>query len=838
MEYLDNDIKYVGGVGEARARLLDKELGIRTLGDMLSHYPFRYIDRTKVYRIAEITEGAPTLLQFRARITGVAYAGTGRKKRFTAYVQDPTGSAELVWFQGIKWIEKRVEVGREYLIFGRPSFYRGLLSMAHPELETMEQALSRKAESGMQGIYPSTEKLSNVLGAKGMYQIICNTWALVKDHITDCMPEAVRARYGLIPLRDAYYNIHFPQSAEMLRQAQYRLKFDELLGIQLNVQSRRTERLSKNNGFLFMKVGGVFNTFYNEKLPFPLTGAQKRVVKEIRQDTVTGFQMNRLLQGDVGSGKTLVALMSMLLAVDNGFQACMMAPTEILARQHFATITRMLEGMDVKTAVLTGSSKVKERRLALEGIASGEVDILIGTHALIEDRVQFANLGFVVIDEQHRFGVEQRARLWTKNEQPPHILVMTATPIPRTLAMTLYGDLDVSVIDELPPGRRPIKTVHYTDAARLRLFGFMKQEIAKGRQVYVVYPLIKESEAMDYKDLTDGYEAISRDFPLPDYVTTICHGKMKPADKEESMRQFKSGEADIMVATSVIEVGVDVPNATVMVIESAERFGLSQLHQLRGRVGRSNQKAYCYLLSPPEEMLSSDARRRLRAIEEFSDLGSGFNIAMQDLDIRGAGNLLGAEQSGFIADIGFETYQKIMNEAIAELRAEGLQVAGLGAAEQDVVEQMHYVDDAHIEIEVEAGLPDAYVAQQAERLKLYRELDSTKDEAALQAFESRLADRFGPLPREAQELLNVVRLRWEAIRLGIERVKVKNGLMILHFVGEQNSPYYKSDTFMELLRKVTQNPARFVLKQHNNRLAMTVRNVKDIEDGYKTLQQL
>ena len=646
MEYLDNDIKYVGGVGEARARLLDKELGIRTLGDMLSHYPFRYIDRTKVYRIAEITEGAPTLLQFRARITGVAYAGTGRKKRFTAYVQDPTGSAELVWFQGIKWIEKRVEVGREYLIFGRPSFYRGLLSMAHPELETMEQALSRKAESGMQGIYPSTEKLSNVLGAKGMYQIICNTWALVKDHITDCMPEAVRARYGLIPLRDAYYNIHFPQSAEMLRQAQYRLKFDELLGIQLNVQSRRTERLSKNNGFLFMKVGGVFNTFYNEKLPFPLTGAQKRVIREIRQDTVTGFQMNRLLQGDVGSGKTLVALMSMLLAVDNGFQACMMAPTEILARQHFATITRMLEDMDVKVAILTGASKVKERRLALEGIASGEVDILIGTHALIEDRVQFANLGFVVIDEQHRFGVEQRARLWTKNEQPPHILVMTATPIPRTLAMTLYGDLDVSVIDELPPGRRPIKTVHYTDAARLRLFGFMKQEIAKGRQVYVVYPLIKESEAMDYKDLTDGYEAISRDFPLPDYVTTICHGKMKPADKEESMRQFKSGEADIMVATSVIEVGVDVPNATVMVIESAERFGLSQLHQLRGRGGRGGEQSYCILMSG--EKLSKESRARLQAMCETND---GFRLAELDLKLRGAGDINGTLQSGMAFDL-------------------------------------------------------------------------------------------------------------------------------------------------------------------------------------------
>ena len=597
MDYLDNDIKFVGGVGEARARLLDKELGIRTLGDMLRHYPFRYIDRTKVYRIAEITDDAPTLLQFRARVTGVAYAGTGRKRRFTAYVSDPTGSAELVWFQGIKWIEKRVEVGREYLIFGRPSFYRGELSMAHPELETMEQALSRKAESGMQGIYPSTEKLSNVLGAKGMYQIICNAWALAKDHIPDYMPDEVRTRYGLIPLRDAYYNIHFPQSPELLRQAQYRLKFDELLGIQLNVQSRRTERLAKNNGFLFMKVGGVFNTFYNEKLPFPLTGAQKRVIREIRQDTVTGYQMNRLLQGDVGSGKTLVALMSMLLAVDNGYQACMMAPTEILARQHFATITRMLDGMGVKVAILTGASKARERRLALEGIASGEVHILIGTHALIEDRVQFANLGFVVIAE-------------------------------------------------LPPGRRPIKTVHYTDAARLRLFGFMKQEIAKGRQVYVVYPLIKESEAMDYKDLTDGYEAISRDFPLPDYVTTICHGKMKPADKEESMRQFKSGEADIMVATSVIEVGVDVPNATVMVIESAERFGLSQLHQLRGRVGRGGEQSYCILISG--EKLSKESRARLDAMCETND---GFRLAELDLKLRGAGDINGTLQSGMAFDL-------------------------------------------------------------------------------------------------------------------------------------------------------------------------------------------
>ena len=646
MDNLKSDIKYVAGVGEARARLLDKELGIRTVGDLLDHFPFRYIDRTRVYRIAEITDEAPTLVQLRVRVTGTAYAGTGRKRRFTVFVQDATGQAELVWFQGIKWIEKRVEVGREYLVFGRPSFYRGQLSMAHPELETMEQYLSRRAESGMQGIYPSTERISTMFGTKGMYQIVCNAWALVRGHIPDPLPEEMRTRYGLIARHDAYYNIHFPQSPELLRQAQYRLKFDELLGVQLNVQSRRTARLAKADGFRFTRVGDAFNTFYNEKLPFPLTGAQKRVIREIRQDTATGYQMNRLLQGDVGSGKTLVALMSMLLAVDNGFQACMMAPTEILARQHFATIRRMLDGMPVRVAILTGASKARERREALEGIASGEVHILIGTHALIEERVRFANLGFVVIDEQHRFGVEQRARLWTKNEQPPHILVMTATPIPRTLAMTLYGDLDVSVIDELPPGRRPIRTYHYTDAARLKLFGFMRQQIAQGRQVYVVYPLIKESEAMDYKDLTDGYEAISRDFPLPDYVTAICHGRMKPADKEESMRQFKEGEAQILVATSVIEVGVDVPNATVMVIESAERFGLSQLHQLRGRVGRGAAQSYCILMSG--EKLSREARARLEAMCETND---GFRLAELDLKLRGAGDINGTLQSGMAFDL-------------------------------------------------------------------------------------------------------------------------------------------------------------------------------------------
>ncbi len=646
MNILESNIQFVPGVGEARAQLLDRELNIRTVGDVLRHYPTRYIDRTKVYRIAEIAEDAPALVQFRARVVGVSYAGEGRKQRFSVHVRDASGAAELIWFRGIKWIEKRVEVGREYLVFGRPSFFRGELSMAHPELETIEQALSRKPESGMQGIYPSTEKLSNVLGTKGMYRIICHAWELARDHIDELLPDELRARYGLMPLREAIYNIHFPQSAEALRKAQYRLKFDELLGVQLNVQSRRSARLAKNDGFLFPKVGGVFNTFYTQKLPFPLTGAQKRVIREIRNDTVTGFQMNRLLQGDVGSGKTLVALMSMLLAVDNGYQACMMAPTEILARQHFATFTRMLDGLGVRVAVLTGSSRQRERRKALLGIASGEVQILIGTHALIEDRVQFDNLGFVVIDEQHRFGVEQRARLWTKNRRPPHVLVMTATPIPRTLAMTLYGDLDVSVIDELPPGRKPIRTLHYTDSARLRLFGFMKQEIKKGRQVYVVYPLIQESESMDYKDLTDGYASISRDFPLPEYVTTICHGKMKPADKEESMRQFKAGEAHIMVATSVIEVGVDVPNATVMVIESAERFGLSQLHQLRGRVGRGAEQSYCILMSGVK--LSKEGRARLEAMCETND---GFRLAELDLKLRGAGDVNGTLQSGISLDL-------------------------------------------------------------------------------------------------------------------------------------------------------------------------------------------
>ncbi|MBR4995290.1 MAG: ATP-dependent DNA helicase RecG [Alistipes sp.] len=644
---LNNSVKFVAGVGEARAKLLEKELGIITIGDLLRHYPFRYIDRTKIYRITEVNEQmGSSLVQIRARVTGIGYAGTGRKQRFTAFVSDTSGSAELTWFQGIKWIEKSVEVGREYIIFGRPSFYHGELRMVHPELDLVEKAASRKFNSGMQGIYPSTEKIASALGAKGFYKIICNAWQTAQEYIEEYMPQAVRQAYDLMPLREAVFNIHFPQSPEKLHAAERRLKFDEFLGVQLSIQSRRTERMTRHDGFLFPKVGELFNTFFNERLPFALTSAQKRVIKEIRQDTVSGFQMNRLLQGDVGSGKTMVALMSMLLAVDNGFQACMMAPTEILARQHYANISRQTEGLNLRVAILTGASKTAERRKALEGIASGEIDILIGTHALIEDNVKFANLGYVVIDEQHRFGVEQRARLWTKNQQPPHILVMTATPIPRTLAMTLYGDLEVSVIDELPPGRQPIRTYHYTDAARLKLWGFIRQQIALGRQVYVVYPLIKESETMDYKDLEDGFESIIRDFPLPDYRVSVCHGKMKPQDKEESMRQFKEHESDILVATSVIEVGVDVPNATVMVIESAERFGLSQLHQLRGRVGRGGEQSFCILMSG--EKLSREARQRLQAMCQTND---GFQLAELDMKLRGAGDINGTQQSGMAFDL-------------------------------------------------------------------------------------------------------------------------------------------------------------------------------------------
>ena len=643
---LDYDIKYLPGVGERRAALLASELNVRTFGDLLYYFPFRYIDRTRLFRIGEIGGEVPAYIQIRARITGMAYEGEGRKRRLRVFASDGTGTADLVWFSGTKWIEKRLEVGREYIIFGRPNLYHGELSFVHPEIDLVEKLINRPS-GGLQGVYSSTEKLNNAqLGTKGIYNLVCTLWQQVADHIPETLPESFVAAYDLLPRREALYNIHFPQSPDLLKRAEYRLKFEELLGIQLAILLRRATRTTAADGFYFPRVGEYFNTFYREKLPFELTGAQKRVIREIRADTVTGHQMNRLLQGDVGSGKTLVALMAMLLAADNGFQSCLMVPTEILARQHYASIERMIDGLGIRAAVLTGSTRKRERDEILEALARGEIHMLIGTHALLEERVQFDNLGLVVIDEQHRFGVEQRARMWTKNSRPPHILVMTATPIPRTLAMTLYGDLDVSVIDELPPGRKPIVTRHLYDSQRMKLFCFLRREIARGRQVYVVYPLIKESEKMDYKDLYDGFETLSREFPLPEYRLSVVHGKLPPEEKNEGMRAFKEGETQIMVATSVIEVGVDVPNASVMVIESAERFGLSQLHQLRGRVGRGGEQSYCILMSG--DKLSREARARLDAMVETTD---GFRLSELDLKLRGAGDINGTQQSGMAFDL-------------------------------------------------------------------------------------------------------------------------------------------------------------------------------------------
>ena len=662
---LDNSIKFVQGVGEVRAKLLEKELGIVTMRDMLYHFPFRYIDRSRIYKIGEVNENnASAYIQLRVKVTGKAFAGEGRKQRFSVYAVDDTGRVELIWFRGIKWIEKIIEPNREYIVFGRPSFFRGELSLVHPEIEVIEKALSRQKESGLQGIYSTTEKLSTTLGAKGLYSIICSLWGVVRNHIEEYLPEYIVRKYGLMSLSEALYNIHFPQSTEKLRQAQYRLKFDELFGIQLNIQARRSERTGRRDGFLFPKVGEKFNTFYHTKLPFELTEGQKQAVRDIRKDMVSGIQMNRLLQGDVGSGKTVVALLSMLLAGDNGYQSCLMVPTEILARQHYATISKMCDGVPVRVAILTGTTKTKERKEILAALEAGGIDILIGTHALIEDRVKFSNLGLVIIDEQHRFGVEQRARLWTKNSQPPHILVMTATPIPRTLAMTLYGDLDVSIIKGLPPGRMPIKTYHYYESGRLTLQKFMRSQIARGRQIYVVYPLIKESEKMDYLSLQEGFDAIVRDFPLPQYRVAVCHGKMKAEDKEQSMAEFKNGQADILVATSVIEVGVDVPNATVIIIESAERFGLAQLHQLRGRVGRGTEQSYCVLMS--DEKLSSESSKRLEAMCQTTD---GFELAELDLKLRGAGDINGTMQSGeaFDLKIANPTYDNQILQVAQEL---------------------------------------------------------------------------------------------------------------------------------------------------------------------------
>ncbi|MEO8885007.1 MAG: ATP-dependent DNA helicase RecG [Mucilaginibacter sp.] len=637
-------IEYLKGVGTARADVLKKELGIANFGALLSYYPYKHIDRTRFYKIRELQPDMPHV-QVMARLVSKEILGEKHTKRLVAQVQDDTGILELVWFQGIKWIEKSLVPGKAYILFGKPGFFNGKAQMPHPETELYSpEALKRKGNITLQPAYNSTEKLKQfALDSKGIEKL---TTTLLEQHakdISETLPLYIINRFKLMGRADAYKNIHYPEDTAKLNEAQYRLKFEELFFLQLKLLKNKLLRVQKFKGNVFEKVGHYFNEFYQHKLPFELTGAQKRVLKEIRQDTQRPVQMNRLLQGDVGSGKTVVALMTMLIAIDNGFQTCIMAPTEILANQHYQTIKDLVGDDFVEVGLLTGSTSKKNRKILHEKLESGELKILIGTHALIEDKVQYKNLGMVVIDEQHRFGVEQRSKLWQKSAIPPHILVMTATPIPRTLAMTLYGDLDVSVIDELPANRKPIKTVHYYENSRLRMFGFMREEIAKGRQIYIVYPLIKESEKLDLKNLMDGFEVVSREFPLPQYRVSVVYGKIPAADKEFEMQRFVKGETQIMVATTVIEVGVNVPNASVMIIENAERFGLSQLHQLRGRVGRGAEQSYCILMS--NDKLSPDGRTRLNTMVKTNN---GFEIAEIDLQLRGPGNIEGTQQSGLL----------------------------------------------------------------------------------------------------------------------------------------------------------------------------------------------
>lgn len=643
MNLLETPIEYLKGVGPQRGDLLRKELGIHKYADLLNLFPNRYIDRTRYYKINEL-QNSNSEVQIVGKIINIKTVEQGKgKSRLVATFVDETGQMELVWFQGQKWIRESLKINVPYVIFGKVSQFGATYNMAHPEMELLEEHKA-SLRSAMQPVYPSTEKLankgiSNKVINKMMQQLFVETQALFSENLPNYLLDELK----LIPKNAALFNIHFPKSQDLLAKAQFRLKFEELFFIQLQLITKNLIRKHKIKGMPFEKVGENFNNFYKNHLPFDLTNAQKRVLKEIRNDLGSNAQMNRLLQGDVGSGKTIVALMCMLLAKDNGFQSCLMAPTEILANQHFNGITELAKELNINIKILTGSTKTSDRKIIHEELENGTLDILIGTHALLEDKVQFHNLGLAIIDEQHRFGVEQRSKLWKKNDVPPHILVMTATPIPRTLAMSLYGDLDISVIDELPPGRKPIQTVHRYDSNRLKVWKFLKDEIAKGRQVYIVYPLIQESEKMDYKDLMDGYESISRDFPLPQYSISIVHGKMKPADKDEEMRRFSEGKTNIMVATTVIEVGVNVPNASVMVIESAERFGLSQLHQLRGRVGRGAEQSYCILMT--SHKLSNDSKIRMETMVRTND---GFEISEVDLKLRGPGDIMGKQQSGVL----------------------------------------------------------------------------------------------------------------------------------------------------------------------------------------------
>ncbi|MBN2807743.1 MAG: ATP-dependent DNA helicase RecG [Prolixibacteraceae bacterium] len=639
---LSQDIKFLAGVGPKRAELLKSELGIVTFADLLYYFPYKYVDRTKFYTIREINGQLP-YVQIIGKIAKVEKAGEGPKARLTAVLTDQTGTLDLIWFKGIKWVMSSIRTDRQMVIYGKPSVFNGRINIVHPELEDYNEVKNSIAGS-IQAFYNTSEKMkNNFLTSRALLKLQTTLLGVLHGYIRETLPEWFVEKYRLDSLENALTNIHLPQNPELLRKAQFRLKFEELFYIQLKLLSIKSYRERKFRGHVFEKVGDKLNAFYHECLPFELTNAQKRVIREIRRDMGSGLQMNRLLQGDVGSGKTLVALMCMLIALDNQVQTCLMAPTEILAVQHFDTLSKLLKPLELNIRLLTGSTKTKDRRLIHQELEDGSLSILIGTHALIEDKVSFKNLGFVVIDEQHRFGVAQRARLWAKNTIPPHVLVMTATPIPRTLAMTLYGDLDVSVIDELPPGRKPVKTLHFFEKMHREVYRFLDSEILKGRQTYVVFPLIEESEKLDYKNLQAGYDHLLKVFPQ--YKIGMVHGKMKPSDKEEEMLRFKNHETQILVSTTVIEVGVDVPNASVMLIESAERFGLSQLHQLRGRVGRGADQSYCILMS--SHKLSKESTIRLETMVRTTD---GFEIAEIDLKLRGPGDLEGTQQSG----IGFD----------------------------------------------------------------------------------------------------------------------------------------------------------------------------------------
>lgn len=639
---LETPIEYLKGVGPNRGTLLKKELGIFKFKDLLNLYPNRYIDRTRYYKVNELIM-TNSEVQVIGKIVHIKTVEQKRGKRLVAVFTDGTAEMELVWFQGIKWIQESLQLNTPYVAFGKLNQYGKTFTMPHPELDLLEEH-QQQIQRGLQPIYPSTEKLGQRISNKSMIKLIQQLLIETHTYFSEALPESLLKTLNLLPYQHALIQIHFPKNAELLAKAEFRLKFEELFYIQLQLLLKNINRKNKIKGHAFEKVGDYFTGFYEDHLPFPLTGAQKRVLKEIRNDMGRPVQMNRLLQGDVGSGKTIVAFMSCLIALDNDYQACIVAPTEILANQHFIGIQEYAQPLGLEVRLLTGSTKAAERRELHEKLESGKLHILIGTHALFEDKVKFKNLGLAIIDEQHRFGVEQRSKLWKKNTIPPHILVMTATPIPRTLAMSLYGDLDISIIDELPPGRKPIQTLHFFEGKRLRVWKFIKDEIQKGRQVYIVYPLIQESETLDYKNLMEGYEGISRDFPLPEYSVSIVHGQMTPAEKDTEMARFANGKTNIMVATTVIEVGVNVPNASVMIIESAERFGLSQLHQLRGRVGRGAEQSYCILMTGGK--LSNDSKIRMETMCKTND---GFEISEVDLKLRGPGNIMGTQQSGVLA---------------------------------------------------------------------------------------------------------------------------------------------------------------------------------------------